>query len=187
VLYIAKEKLTQSLDLVLSKYEAVETVSDNDGILSYTQQTVSDLDIIYLSCSLFSKLVHLSRYIWDYSNRFRLRPIAVYSLNKHLLLSTGCCFSDHTAWRYAESTRCEKNFTLQDIWMHRILTGVMHNLNYVIFEIVGRDSSAGIATRYEVDGPGIEFPWIQYFSQPPRAGLGCTQPTLQRVPGHFLG
>jgi hypothetical protein len=55
VLYIAKEKLTHLLDLVLAKYEAAETVSDNDGILSYTQQTVSDLDIIYVSSSLFSK------------------------------------------------------------------------------------------------------------------------------------
>jgi hypothetical protein len=61
--YTAKEKLTHLLDLVLTKYEAVETVSDNDGILNYTQQTVSDLDIMYLSCSLFSKQVHLSRYI----------------------------------------------------------------------------------------------------------------------------
>jgi hypothetical protein len=55
VLYIAKEELTQLLDLVLTKPEAVETVSGHDGILSYSQQTVSDLDIVYLSCSLFSK------------------------------------------------------------------------------------------------------------------------------------
>jgi hypothetical protein len=55
VLYIAKEKLTKLLDLVLTKYEVAEAVTDNDGILSYTQQTVSDLDIMYLSCSLFSK------------------------------------------------------------------------------------------------------------------------------------
>jgi hypothetical protein len=50
---------------------------------------------------------------------------------------------------------------------------------------VGRDSSVGIATRYGMDGPGIESRWGRDFPQPSRPALGPTQPPVQRVPGLF--
>ena len=43
---------------------------------------------------------------------------------------------------------------------------------------VGRDSSVGIATRYGLDGPGIESRW----GRPSRPALGPTQPPIQWVP-----
>ena len=46
-------------------------------------------------------------------------------------------------------------------------------------QCVGRDSSVGIATRYRLDGPGIESRWG---GQIVRA-LGTTQPPIQWVPG----
>ena len=52
---------------------------------------------------------------------------------------------------------------------------------------VGRDSSVGIATRYELDGPGIESRWRRDFQQPSRPALGPTQPPIQWVPGLFPG
>ena len=55
--------------------------------------------------------------------------------------------------------------------------------NYVMTKYVGRDSSVGIATRYRLDGPGIEFRLGRYFSHPPRLALGPTQPPVQWVPG----
>jgi hypothetical protein len=42
--------------------------------------------------------------------------------------------------------------------------------------IVGRDSSVGIATRYEPDCPGIEFRWGRDFPQPSRPALGVKRP-----------
>jgi hypothetical protein len=36
---------------------------------------------------------------------------------------------------------------------------------------VGRDSSVGIATRYGLDGPGIESRWGRDFRHPSRPGL----------------
>jgi hypothetical protein len=43
----------------------------------------------------------------------------------------------------------------------------------------GRDSSVGVATRYGLDGPGIESRRGRDFPQPSRLALGPTQPPLQ--------
>jgi hypothetical protein len=51
----------------------------------------------------------------------------------------------------------------------------------------GRDSSVGIATRYGLDGPGIESRWGRDFPHPSRPTLGPTQPSIQWVPGLFPG
>ena len=61
------------------------------------------------------------------------------------------------------------------------------NYNVLHKSPVGRDSSVGIATRYELDGPGIESRWGRDFSQPSRPALEPTQPPIQWVPGHFRG
>jgi len=37
---------------------------------------------------------------------------------------------------------------------------------------MGRDSSVGIATRYELNSPGIEFRWGRDFAHPSRTALG---------------
>ena len=51
-------------------------------------------------------------------------------------------------------------------------------------QTTGRDSSVGIATRYGLDGPGIELRWGARFSGP---ALGPTQPPVQWVPGLSRG
>ena len=48
---------------------------------------------------------------------------------------------------------------------------------------VGRDSSVDIATRYRMDGPGIESRWVRDFPHLSRPALGPTQPPVQRVQG----
>ena len=40
---------------------------------------------------------------------------------------------------------------------HALLTGVNEFLSVLLTFNVGRDSVVGIATRYRLDGPGIEF------------------------------
>ena len=50
---------------------------------------------------------------------------------------------------------------------------------------MGRDSSVGIATRYGLEGPGIESQWGRDFPHPSRPVLGPTQPPVQWVPGFF--
>jgi hypothetical protein len=44
--------------------------------------------------------------------------------------------------------------------------------------IVGRDSAVGIATCYELDGPGIESRWGRDFPHPSIPAVGPTQPRM---------
>ena len=46
---------------------------------------------------------------------------------------------------------------------------------------LGRNSSVGIATRYGLDGLGIESRWGLDFLHPSRQVLGSTQPPVQWV------
>ena len=61
-------------------------------------------------------------------------------------------------------------------------------IKFSIFrQVVGRDGSVGIATRYGLDGPGIESRWGWDFPHPSRPSLGPTQPPAQWVPGLSWG
>jgi hypothetical protein len=55
--------------------------------------------------------------------------------------------------------------------------------NYVL--TVGRHSSVEIATRYGLDGLGIESRWGRDFPHPSTPTLGPTEPLIQWVPGFF--
>jgi len=52
---------------------------------------------------------------------------------------------------------------------------------------MGQDSSVGIATRYGLDGPGIESQWRRDFLHPSRPSLGPIQPPVEWGPGIFTG
>ena len=50
---------------------------------------------------------------------------------------------------------------------------------------LGQDNIVCIATRHELDGPGIELRWKREFPHSSRRALGPTQPPVQRVLGLY--
>jgi len=69
----------------------------------------------------------------------------------------------------------------------RLSWDVEHYLRDSSCNNVGRESSIGIATRYWLDGPGIEFWCGRPFPHHCRPVLRPTQPPIQWVPGFFRG
>ena len=53
--------------------------------------------------------------------------------------------------------------------------------------MMDRNSSVDIATRFGLDGPGIESWWGRHFLHQSRPALGPALPPTQRVPGPFPG
>ena len=58
----------------------------------------------------------------------------------------------------------------------------MLRYNYQLTSLA-RDSSACVATRYGLDGPGIESQWARDISHPSRPALRLTQAPTSWVPG----
>ena len=52
---------------------------------------------------------------------------------------------------------------------------------------MGRDNSVGIATRYGLDGPGIESHWGARFSAPDQTGPGAHSASYTMCTESFLG
>ena len=56
-----------------------------------------------------------------------------------------------------------------------------------MLNLVGRDSSVGIVTRYGLDGPGIESWWGARFSAPVQTGPGAHPASCTMDTGSCLG
>ena len=52
---------------------------------------------------------------------------------------------------------------------------------------MGQDSSVGIATRYGLDGPGVESRWEARFSAPVQTGPGAHPASCTMGAGSFPG
>jgi hypothetical protein len=82
--------------------------------------------------------------------------------------------SDCLAWRQAGQWSPLVQFAWSRVFVHL-------SLDFVLAIFVGRDSVVGIATRYELDGPGVESWWERDFQHPSIPALGSTQPPVQWV------
>ena len=102
----------------------------------------------------------------------------------------------HTSYKGAPVVEVRTNKVWQiltsrnEIWslsLHKLKGGLREkwegNIKVGLKELNrGRDSAVGIATRYGLDGRGIESWWWRDFPHPSRPALGPTQPPVQWVP-----
>ena len=63
----------------------------------------------------------------------------------------------------------------------------IYNFILVHYVRLGRDSSVGIATRYGLDGQGIESRWGERFSAPVQTGPGACPSSCTMGTGSFPG
>jgi hypothetical protein len=68
-----------------------------------------------------------------------------------------------------------------------VLTGAIRLYVYLRLRLDGPGRSAGIATGYGLDGPGIESRWGRDFPHLSRPALGPTQLPIQGIPGLSRG
>jgi hypothetical protein len=64
---------------------------------------------------------------------------------------------------------------------------LVRRINFYSDSSVGRDSSVGIATRYGMDGPGIESPWRARYSAPVQTGPGFHPASYTMGTGSLTG
>jgi hypothetical protein len=91
-------------------------------------------------------------------------------------------------WSQTYSFLCLRDMDRNKItftYMCNNVTHLEHHANHLRLVLIY--SSVSIATRYGLDGPGIESRWGRVFPQPSRPALGTTQPPVQWVPFSFPG
>ena len=107
-----------------------------------------------------------------------------------------CCCSPHTNKIYphklcscdVSALKSPTNSMSCSCYMPIIVsTSLAHNIGVLHVRWRGRDSSVGIATRYRLEGPGIESRWGRDFPHPSRPVLGPTRPPIQWLPGLIPG
>ena len=76
----------------------------------------------------------------------------------------------------------------QDVKIHKSFRVVKYKVNFELYLCTrGRDSSVGIATRYGLDGPGIESRWGASFSAPVQTSPGVHPDSYTLGTGSFPG
>ena len=95
-------------------------------------------------------------------------------------------FSQETPFRKPRTKQCGKRKRKPDEFELRIIKELKEE-NQPNLHLSGHDSSVGIATRYGLDGPGIESRWGRDFPHLSRPALEPTQPPVQWVPGLSWG
>ena len=123
---------------------------------------------------------------------FRFTPVE--GTEEQVVWSTGLVWSLRRRGKILHLLRFETRTyqTVSQSLRWRSYSGCLHNLSplrNLSFAMVnkGWDSSVGIATRYGLDGPGIESQWGARFSAPVQTGPGAHPASCTMGTGSFPG
>ena len=116
-----------------------------------------------------------------------IAQITLSSVKLRLSLSQFDCFC--SLWHETLLRSLNTFYTCKQYWrfiINELLCFTLFVVFFYIF-IVGRDSSVGIATRYGLDGPGIEARWGARFSVHVQTGPGAHPASYTMGTESFLG
>jgi hypothetical protein len=83
------------------------------------------------------------------------------------------CHSSHIRCSISPAWYKKLHRLLNPIKLDQTVTGLICVRKVTSYN-VGRNSSVGMATRYGLDGPGVETRWVRHFSHLSRPALGRT-------------
>ena len=118
------------------------------------------LSICFHRCSVLIQVI----YIWHY---MKLATAGVFTLDEWSIRRRDLYLTTHNTHN--------RQISMPPVGMDICLLWVR-----------GRDSLVGIATRYELDGPGIESRWGMRFSAPVQTGSGAYPASYTMGTGSFL-
>ena len=137
----------------------------------------------YRSFNLEQNLWKNLQYLWRHMTKQKVREKKYFRFYRR-----------YRKYNQKNSVKCgylfRKNIMLECSDLQKLSSYILYHIENIMKDTVlcgGRDSSVGIATRYELDGPGDRIPVGARFSAPVQIGPGAHPASCTKGNGSFQG